>query len=297
MKCTAASKLLGFVLVVVLASSASFGAEYRYSKIQVPNSVDTLAQGVNARGDVVGYYDDSTGNTYTFLLRNGVFSTIASPNGTSIQARAINARGDIAGGLQDAKGEHGFVLSGGQFTIIDHPGALSTTVEGINNAGDLTGTWTGAQGNQRGFILKSGKFQEISVPSSVRTDVYMARDNGRVMVGDTVTSDGQHGFVRDASGQFTIFDPPGTLTPCTFARYTSERGDIAGAFAIVNSSDECNSFPNTQGFVLRQGQYTFINFPGSSNTFVQTINDDGVIVGIFVDAQGTLHGFKAVPGN
>ena len=267
MKCTAASELLGFVLVVVLASSASFGAEYRYSKIQVPNSVDTTAQGVNARGDVVGYYDDSTGNTYTYLLRNGVYSTITPPNGTSIQARAINARGDIAGDLQDAQGQHGFVLSDRQFTVIDRPGALSTTVAGINNAGDLTGAWTGAQGKQRGFILKSGKFQEISVPGNVTTEVYMARDNGRFMVGQTVASDGaQHGFVRDASGQFTIFDPPGTVTPCTFARYTNESGDIAGAFAIVNSSGECNSFPNTQGFVLHQGQYTFINFPGVAMT-------------------------------
>jgi probable HAF family extracellular repeat protein len=46
---------------------------------------------------------------------------------------------------------------------------------------------------------------------------------------------------------------------------------------------------------LRQDKYVAIDFPGSTSTNALAINDDGEIVGDYVDKKGNTHGFKAVP--
>jgi probable HAF family extracellular repeat protein len=70
---------------------------------------------------------------------------------------------------------------------------------------------------------------------------------------------------------------------------------MVGAFAYINAIDDCYAGPPTHGFLLRQGEYTAIDFPGSTSTSVFGINDDGVMVGFFSDKKGHTHGFKAVP--
>ena len=126
----------------------------------------------------------------------------------------------------------------------------------------------------------------------------MAEDNGRVMVGETVLKSdaASHGFVRDASGHFDIIDVPGTNVPCTFAYRINESGDIVGYFANVNSVDDCNNYPHVDGFLLRKSNYTVIKVPGAIDSGELGTNDDGVLVGFFLDKKG-VHGFKAVPVN
>ena len=69
-----------------------------------------------------------------------------------------------------------------------------------------------------------------------------------------------------------------------------------GAFASVNSVDECYPpFVDQHGFLLRDGEFTVLDFPGSPATDAFCINDDGVIVGRYTDWRGNIHGFKAVP--
>ena len=298
-KLVAAAFLL--LLVTCHLPAAQAQGNYRFVKIDVPNAIETRAFGINARGDVVGKYTDAGGIQHGYLLRNGAFSIVDFPNSQyTTSARGINAHGDIVGVVRDADGNaHGFLLHDGQFTQIDYPGASSTIAFGINNSGDITGQDFTASGRPKGFILSDGIFRNISVPAGANWGVHGAQDNGRVMVGDMVLySDfSSHGFLRNRPGDVQLIDGPGTIFPCTFARGINERGDVAGAFAIVNTVDECNSTPPAHGFLLRQGEYTIIDFPASPDTFVTGINDDGVIVGLFTDKKGHGHGFKAVPKN
>src|SRR5438445_543991 len=144
----------GFVLIA---------ADYRFVKIDFPDAAATIASGINARGDIVGRYDDVNGVTHGFLLRKGIFSSIDFPNASFTSARAINARGDIAGRIHDANGiDHAFLLRDGQFTQIDYPGADRTVGRGINNAGDITGNHFDGTDIERGFIVRDGVFQNIS---------------------------------------------------------------------------------------------------------------------------------------
>lgn len=286
--------LLFGVLVLSLFSAAQAQTNYRYATIDVPNGSQTIIRGINARGDTFGSYVDADGVGHDFLLHNGVYTNIDYPGGSGA-ARAINARGDVVGGLGDANGAHGFLLRDGKITKIDYPGASGTIAFGINNTGDITGQYTTKFGLVFGFILSDGTFHRIRIPASDFTGAHGAEDNGRVIVGDVVLSadSSTYGFLRNKPGDIQLLAPPGTIFPCSHARGINERGDVAGAFAIANTADECHG-PN-RGFVFRQGVYDVIDPPGSLDTFVFGINDDGVVAGVFTDKNGGLHGFKATP--
>ena len=284
-----------FVLCLAV-NSVLFAADYRFVEIDFPGATFTLAAGVNARGDIVGLYGDVNGATHGFLLRKGLFSTIDFPHASLTFARAINARGDIAGWFQFEDGnEHGFVLRDGQFTQLDYPGAEATIGRGINNAGDITGNHFDSEGTERGFIFKDGVFQNVSIGGA--NDVWMAQDNGQVLVGDAAVGPGGalEGYIRDKLGKFHLIDFPGLSVPCTAPRWINERGDIIGLFAYVSAVDDCFLGPPAHGFLLRQGKYVAIDFPGSTNTRALAINDDGQTVGFYTDGAGVNHGFKAVP--
>jgi hypothetical protein len=101
-----------------------------FTAIDFPGAVLTNAQGINAGGEIVGFYNDA-----------------ATPSKT-----------------------HGFVLSGGQFQSIDFPAARTTLARGIGPAGDIVGSYqtqteTGGLPNH-GFLLnRRGEFAQVDFPS------------------------------------------------------------------------------------------------------------------------------------
>jgi uncharacterized membrane protein len=286
--------LFGLIVAPVLSA-----ADYVFVQIDVPNSVFTDARGINAGGDVVGSYTDADDVSHGFLLRKGVFTTIDVPDATvTFGARAINARGDVVGTFLDAdEVQRAYLRQGGHFFRIEYPGASGTFGLGINDRGDITGSFFDEFENTSGFILTDGAFQNVHVPGSLTTDVYSAQDNGRVLVGFITTEPdgGFHAFIRHKSGDFQLIDFPGLSVPCTSARWINQRGDIVGSFAHVDSVEECGPEGPADGFLLRDGQYTRIDVPGSTRTRVFAINDAGVMVGRFTDQEGNVHGFKATP--
>ena len=289
-----ASLVLG-VLALSVLSGAQAQTEYSYLRFDVPNGSQTFARGINARGDIIGSYVDADGIGHDFLLHNRVYTNVDYPGNAAASARAINAQGDIVGVLNDADGTHGFLFREGQLTKIDYPGASSTIAFGINNSGDITGRYS-KPGGTFGFILSNGVFHNVHIPAGSTLGVYDAEDNGLSLVGDVVlkSDSSNHAFLKRLS-QVQLLDPPTTVFPCSHARGINERGEVVGAFSIVNNVDECNSRPPAHGFVMHDGSYDIIDPPGSHDTFAFGINDDGVVVGVVTDKQGNTHGFKATP--
>lgn len=292
-------QIIKLTLLCLIVSPLLFAGDYRFVKINVPNSLETQATGINARGDIAGSYIDADGVPHGFLLRKGVFTTIDFPGAAeTFAARGINARGDIVGNFDDSASftRHGYLLSDGKFTQIDYPGSSQTIVERINNADDITGTWYDALGNVSGFIRRDGKFHNVSIPGGTNENVRAAQDNGRVLVGSVYMNFRGHGFIWRKPGEFELIEYPGLSVPCTGLRSINQRGDIVGGFARINADDTCYPpFRESHGILLRNGEFTLIDFPGSPSTDAMCINDDGVIVGRYTDRNGRLRGFKAVP--
>ena len=103
------------------------------------------------------------------------------------------------------------------------------------------------------------------------------------IVGRYFTPDGhQHGFKRSRSGQFQSIDVPDavSLTDCA---WVNSRGDIVGSYNTTSLSP---------GYVLSDGVFIPIEFPGATVTTGWAIGDGGDIVGIeFNDNFFAAHGY------
>jgi uncharacterized membrane protein len=133
-----------------------------------PTSGGTGASGINPQGDIVGSYNDSSGNIHGFLLRKGTFTVIDAPGSNFTGPSAINPRGDIVGLYFDSSpGAHGFLLSKSKFSTIDVPGAVYTDASGINPQGDIVGFFIESSGLGHGFLLSHGAFTTIDVPGGI----------------------------------------------------------------------------------------------------------------------------------
>jgi probable HAF family extracellular repeat protein len=119
----------------------------------------TRAQGINNLGQIVGTYDDNGGNTHSFLLSDGVWTTLDIPGTTQgTYAQGINDLGQVVGYYVDSNDQtHGFLYSNGSYTILDRPGGLSTQAFGINNAGQIVGhSFIGGS-----FLYSNGSYTSI----------------------------------------------------------------------------------------------------------------------------------------
>src|SRR5438309_8087970 len=66
-----------------------------FTTIDVPGSRNTAPQGVNARGDIVGFSTDNTTNrAHGFLLSDGTFTEVNFPGFLQTAPRGINDRSE-----------------------------------------------------------------------------------------------------------------------------------------------------------------------------------------------------------
>ena len=71
----------------------------------------------------------------------------------------------------------------------------------------------------------------------------------------------------------------------------SRRGHIVGNYSFSNVENQGS------GFLLNGGNFTSIDFPGATLTWITGINPRGEILGFYLDADGNMHGFVLSNGN
>src|SRR5882724_9539698 len=88
----------------LLALSCALGAASNvladgptFTTIDFPGATQTLAWGINTRGDIVGNYVNADKSDHGFMLSGGQYTTIDFPGATSTEAYTISARGDVGG--------------------------------------------------------------------------------------------------------------------------------------------------------------------------------------------------------
>ncbi len=225
-------------LMCFLAAGAQAEAgDYRYSTIDLPDSILTEALGINAQGTIVGRAVDAEHVSHAFRLQDGEFALIEVPGAAvTLAARGINGHGEIVGNFHDNLGvRHGFLLSNGAFTQIDFPGAVDTVVEEITDAGEITGMWVDVGGNVRGFMLKDEQFSDVSVAGAEQVHVLAAQDGGQVLVGKAEIGGQTFGFIRRQPNDLELLAFSGSPLACSSLRYINKRGDIVGGYAILGA--------------------------------------------------------------
>src|SRR5208337_977463 len=77
-----------------------------YTSLNYPGAQDTYAYGINDRGTIVGWYEES-GVNYAFSLSNGTYTTLNFPS----MPYGINDAGTIVAYYVDASRTHGFLAT------------------------------------------------------------------------------------------------------------------------------------------------------------------------------------------
>jgi hypothetical protein len=233
----------------------------------------TFANGMNDAGEIVGFIRDPNDARHAFLRAlDGSFTIIDDPNagtcsascgsignGQGTRAYAISPGGDIVGFFTDNSATcHGFVRSKqGVFTQIDAPDA------------------------------GKGPFPQGTFPSEFTP---MGINGAEQITGFYVDANSvQHGFVRAQNGSITEFDPPGSIL--TNPNAIDAPGEITGFYFDANFVG--HAFLRDQ-----QGNFTTIDAPGAdmtpgsgNGTFGVGLTPNGYVEGVYVDANGVLHGF------
>lgn len=181
-----------------------------FTPIDVPSSdpppspftgaLGTAALDMNARGQIVGNFLDSTGAQHGFLYDAGRFTSLDDP--APIPAfYGINERGQIVGNYPydpnfppTVTEQHGFLYDVGVFSPIDFPGASLSGALGINASGQIVGFYFDSFGGLHGYLYDAGVFTPINVPDAADSEALGINARGQI-VGDYSDSTGIHGFV------------------------------------------------------------------------------------------------------
>jgi len=273
---------LGAVMLLAVASGAD--PSFQFTSIDFPGALLTNAQGINSRGDIVGWYVDTTGKQHGFKLSEDDFTSFDYPGAMVTDARGINRHGDIVGAYINAPGGppnmHGYLLKRGTFSEVQFPGYLGTIAQRISPRGDIYGCNhnTDFMASMHGFMRTTDGYSAIDVPASMNNG---ATPDGSTVAGFYTDMNGQtHGYLID-EGSFMPFDVPNSNV--TQAWDINPKGLVVGNFRDTSGK--------IHGFLKTDNEYATIDFPGASVTAARGINRGADIVGFYVDTSGKTHGF------
>lgn len=87
-------------------------ANGNFVSFDVPNSLSTVAVSLDARGDIIGYYENASMQIVGFLRKtNGHIMTFKAPNSETTVPSAMSSSGVATGTYFDGQGnEHGFIV-------------------------------------------------------------------------------------------------------------------------------------------------------------------------------------------
>lgn len=154
--------------------------------VMVPGSSATFPTGIDAAGDVFGYFYVPSGvpEEQGFILSNGTYTTFDYPNAQDTEVNGINKLGEIVGSyrLSTSNPFSGFVYHKGKLTTINYPGAYQTSVQGINDAGEIVGYYsTSVSAGNLGFVLNGTTFSSFAPPTATNTYAYGINEAGQVV--------------------------------------------------------------------------------------------------------------------
>jgi len=276
----------------------------------------TEANAINPSGDIVGRYTDAVRKNHGYLLSQGSLTTIDFPGSdvTFTGAIGINPQRDIVGRYRTTDGKfHGYLLSGAEFTSFDFGAKTFTSANGINPRGDIVGQYTDATGIH-GFLLSGGEVTSVDFPDYMQTVAWSINPAGEIAGRYRDKSGNFHAFLLSA-GAFTSIDFPLAFWTTTniFAWVgINSRGDIVSTYCdkLPSARPSCDpsfvgglpvvppeSFGLIHGFLLRNGEFTPIDFPDATVTIATGISPRGDIVGLYLDQSGKVHGYLRSRGD
>ncbi|HTT99155.1 MAG TPA: hypothetical protein VMF58_13985 [Rhizomicrobium sp.] len=177
------------------------------------------------------------------------------------------------------------------YLTFDIPGAGTGWAQGTSPAaigGDsiLAGTYVDTNNVQHAFFGAAETGLVTFDAPGAGTDPYEGTTangvNADGVVAGSVDDNGRtHGFVRDASGNFQVFD--------------ADNNEHTYAWAI-NNKGVVTGYTDSEAYVrAADGTITTFSVPGAQATYAMAINGKGVVAGYYLDNSFNEHGFIRSP--
>jgi hypothetical protein len=287
----AAAAMGGLLIASSTSEAEAFG--YTFTDINVPGSQpdSTQGTGLNNWGQVVGTYQDSSGNFDGFLYTGGKYVTVDAPGAIDTFVYGVNDLGQIVGISQYSNGSaQVFIDTHGKFTNIADGNAFLPLSSSLNDKDEVL--------VEGGFGFGVLNVRGVVTPVNLTGITGFASVNGfnnfDQLVGVVCDNAGCHAFI-DTKGVFTKFDDPSALPGTTFGDGINDLDQVVGEYE--------DSSGNIPGFLESNGHFTTINDPNAGNaaydpfggTEPLAINDVGQIAGFYFDGQGNTRSFLATP--
>lgn len=282
---------VGFAVLTFVSAFAQ--TSYNFQTINYPHDTFTQLLGINTHGELAGYHNVNDNKGFTYQLSNHKFRVENFPGSAATQVIGIDGFGGTCGFYVDQGGvTHGFIDDNSSFKSVDFPGTPFNQLLGRNEKSQAAGYYSKTANGTGPFVpyiydINGGVFEVIRIPKSVSAQATDINVNQQV-TGFFIDSKGiNHGWWLNA-GTLVQLDYPGS----TFTQATGENNKdlVAGTYQ--------DSTGATHGFVYnaKTTQYTSVDDPhGVGVTFVNSINDKGMLVGFTMPTSTTASGFVATP--
>jgi len=215
------------------------------------------AYGIDNAGDVVGDYYASSGWDGYERLADGTFNPV-DYSGNSTVPVGINSGGTIIVGA----------------ACVPASREMLSLLDNARNLGFCT-----SKGYQiAGFLYQNGSFTQYEFPGNLPTGIDGINDSG-AYVGFYSQNKTNTGFISNGN---TVSYNGGY----THLNSINDNGVIVGTGGLAGAAGAVGFEANTSGQITSTLQY-----PGSISTSANGINNQGVVVGMYVDSSGVGHGY------
>lgn len=173
------------------------------------------------------------------------------------------------------------------YKSVDFPLAVDTEATSLNNTKVVAGFYKDVYGSIFGFTDIKNILFDYQDPKATglgtTTEIFGINDSN-IAVGFYTSTRLKHQYafqVKITTGAFKDIVPPRVVD--AVATGINGRGDVCGYAKRSNGAVE--------GFLLRDGSYTFYSYPHATSTEFLGITILDRIVGAYVDKSGKTHGF------
>jgi uncharacterized membrane protein len=284
------------ILVALVIVTAAHGQTI--NTFDAPNSYSTILVAINSAGQIAGNYTDAHRGHGFLREANGTFTAIDMPSPTrGTQVTGMNDSGEVIGYDYPGFSVAPFVrrpdgtigqpcvswsskASAAMSPLLAPLPFDGNIPQAINNLGQIVGVGGGISYSS---YLSQPDGTCVTIRLSPWATYARAINVFGAITGnyEDLNSSFWRGFLREANGQITTFDAPGSIS--TFPTAIDQKGHVAGNYSAADG---------VHGFLRKpNGQIETFDPFGSVETIVVAMNQKGQITGYYATTDGVYHGF------
>lgn len=287
-----------WVAMVTMVTALDATAAHQYSaptSLDLPGWAWTQPWDIGNDGAIVGEVSDGVSLAKGFIRSGATLTLLDGPNGALYAtATGIADDGTVVGyygaGDPNAPTQHGFLYQNGSYTTFDVAGTAHTQLRHISSNGryltGLTFDDAGASGASGGFggFAHDRLMGNLKVYSNAPFATIAQGANAQGLVTGSISGRAGNGWVHD-------------LNTDTLTLYPSIDGHLRPRFRDINDSGLITGFVLAAGAMVgTPGDWFYFGLPLGA-TFISGygLNNAGDLVGFWLEADGTSHGWMSRP--